>query len=87
MAKPRLTLAVACALRDSGHRVVLDPLPAKSLKGQMRRAHDLHARFVLILGEEEITRGVLTLKRMSDGAQATFADADLEARLLEMAGG
>ena len=45
----------------------------------------LRARFVLILGEEEIQRGVMTLKRMSDGSQATVRLDELDRRLGEMA--
>ncbi|MEK6728184.1 MAG: histidine--tRNA ligase [Candidatus Omnitrophota bacterium] len=41
----------------------------KSLKGAMRQANDLGARFVLILGEDELKKGVITLKDMSSGKQ------------------
>ena len=39
----------------------------------------------MILGEEEIQRGVMTLKRMSDGSQATVRLDELDRRLGEMA--
>ncbi len=78
-------LGIARRLRRAARRVVLDPLPHKSLKAQMRRANDLGARFVLILGQEEIARGQLILKRMSDGTQATVGEQDLESRIREMA--
>jgi histidyl-tRNA synthetase len=78
-------LRVARRLRRAARRVVLDPLPGKSLKAQMRRANDLGARFVLILGQEEIARGQVILKRMSDGAQATVGEQELESRIGEMA--
>ncbi len=80
-------LVVAGRLRDCGRRVVFDPLPVKSLKAQMRRANDLEARFVVILGEQEVAGDLVTLKRMSDGNQATFAEGDLEPRLQEMTRG
>jgi histidyl-tRNA synthetase len=41
----------------------------KSLKAQMRRANKLGARMVLILGEEELSRGYALLKNMADGSQ------------------
>jgi histidyl-tRNA synthetase len=41
----------------------------KSLKGAMRRANDLGAKFVLIFGEDEIKNNFLTLKDMSSGTQ------------------
>jgi histidyl-tRNA synthetase len=78
-------LVVARRLRRQGRRVVFDPSPGKSLKAQMRHANDASAPFVLILGEQEIARGVLTLKRMSDGAQETIGENDLESKLQEMA--
>jgi len=79
-------LGLARRLRAGDRRVVLDPLPEKSLKAQLRRADEIGARFVLILGEREIESGELILKRMSDGQQATVRDEDLEDRLREMGG-
>ncbi|OLC56484.1 MAG: histidine--tRNA ligase [Acidobacteria bacterium 13_1_40CM_4_69_4] len=79
-------LGTARALRRAGRRVVLEPQPDKSLKAQMRRAGDLEARFVLIIGESEIREGAVTIKNMSDGTQERVAEARVEARLREMAG-
>ncbi len=42
---------------------------AKSLKSQMRRADKLRARFVLIIGEEELKRGRVVLRNMKDKSQ------------------
>jgi len=42
---------------------------AKSLKAQLRRADKLKARFVLILGEDELARGIGMLRDMANGAQ------------------
>ena len=77
-------LQAASRLRLSGKRVVLDPLPERSLKSQMRRAHDLQARFVLILGEDEVKNGTVTLRRMADGEQRSTPDPDLLRALTEM---
>ncbi len=41
----------------------------KSLKSQMRYADSLGADFVLILGEDEIQRGIITLRNMKDKSQ------------------
>lgn len=41
----------------------------KSVKGAMRRASDLNARYALIIGEDELKKGVLTLKDMQKGTQ------------------
>jgi histidyl-tRNA synthetase len=41
----------------------------KSLKSQMRYADSLHANFVLILGEDEIEKGIITLRNMKNKSQ------------------
>ena len=66
--------------------MVFDPQPGRSLKAQMRRAGDLQARFVLILGESEVREGAVTIKNMSDGTQERIDVERVEARLREMAG-
>jgi len=78
-------LLVARALRRAGRRVVFDPLPDKSLKSQLRRAHDLRVRFELILGESEVRERAVTIKKMSDGSQETIAEDRVDARLAEIA--
>ncbi len=42
---------------------------AKSLKGAMRTANDLNTRYVLILGDDELSKQVVTLKDMVTGEQ------------------
>lgn len=42
---------------------------SKSLKGAMRKANDLGARFVLILGDNELEKNTVMLKDMSKGEQ------------------
>jgi histidyl-tRNA synthetase len=59
---------VVAALRSKGVAAVLAPA-GRSLKGQMRYADTTSARYVLILGDRELERGVGTLKSLSaDGA-------------------
>ena len=41
----------------------------RSIKGAMRRANDLGARYVLILGENELKKNVVMLKDMDSGEQ------------------
>ncbi len=41
----------------------------KSIKGAMRKAGDLKARFALIIGEDELKKRVVTLKNMLSGEQ------------------
>lgn len=59
---------------------------AKSLKAQMRRAGKLGARYVLILGEEELTRQMVTLRDMDAGTQRELALEGLEEQLLALLG-
>ncbi len=59
-------------------------LVGASLRSQMRRANDIGARFVLIVGENEIASGRYTLKRMSDGAQVEIDETGMAAQLEEM---
>lgn len=49
----------------------------KSLKGAMRQANDIAARFVLIIGDDEIAKGIITLKDMRSGEQREVKNAEL----------
>lgn len=44
----------------------------RSLKGAMKAADKLAARYVLVLGDDEITSGSARLKRMSDGTELSI---------------
>lgn len=50
---------------------------SKSLKGAMRRANDLGANFVLIIGDDELRNNVVTLKNMKSSEQKQVGLADL----------
>lgn len=45
----------------------------KSLKSQMRTASGYNAKFVVILGEDELNKGVITLRDMKDSQQREIA--------------
>jgi histidyl-tRNA synthetase len=51
------------------------------LKRLMELANKLGARFVLIVGEDEIAAGRYALKNMSTGEQESLADHEIAARL------
>lgn len=53
----------------------------RSLKAQMREAGRLGARFAVILGEDEIRRGVVGLKDMETGEQVEVGRADVAAAI------
>jgi histidyl-tRNA synthetase len=55
-------------LRDAGVVADMGYRPA-SMKSQMRLADKRKARYVIILGEEELKKGVITVKNMQEGTQ------------------
>ena len=55
-------------LHLQGIRAELD-YGGKSLKSQMRRADKLKARYILILGEDELKRGTAVLRNMGNKSQ------------------
>lgn len=64
----KLGLRILAELRNNGISCDTD-YEAKSIKGAMRKADDLKARFVLIIGDNEIEKGTITLKDMLSGTQ------------------
>jgi histidyl-tRNA synthetase len=69
-------------LHLQGIRAELD-YEGKSLKSQMRRADKLKARYVLILGEEELKKGNVILRNMKNKVQEEIALKDIVNTLKE----
>jgi histidyl-tRNA synthetase len=67
---------VARTLRDGGFIVEL-PHEEMKFKKSLGLAGRLNARFAVILGDNEVAAGTVTLKRMSDGTQQTVPEAGL----------
>ncbi len=61
-------ITVADRLRRSGLAVVTDVM-ARGLRAQMKLADRSGAAFVLLLGDEEVTRGIAVLREMATGRQ------------------
>jgi len=84
----RKCFAVAAELRKT-LRVELD-LAQRSLQAQMKGANSLGARFSVIVGEDELSSGVFTVKDMMSGEQAKVGETELggylEKRLLGTSG-
>ena len=59
-----------------GGRVLAD-VTGRSLKAQFRSANKSGATKVLILGENELKNGTVTLKEMADGSQRTLSREEL----------
>lgn len=70
-------------LQRQGLRVEME-YSSKSLKAQMRRAGKFGARFVLILGEEELARQMAVLRDMDAGTQQELPLEGLEEQLLKL---
>lgn len=64
----RKALEIARALRRAGHLCHME-YDGGSLKSQMRQAHRLGARHVLIVGDEELARERYQVRRMEDSRQ------------------
>lgn len=67
-------------LRNSGIPCDTDYLN-KSLKGALRCANDAAAKYVLILGEDELKKNIITVKDMSSGEQKELTLQDLAGKL------
>ena len=62
-------MRVAQMLRAAGRRVEMEAL-GRSLKAQLRRAQKLMAPYVVIIGPQELERGVAMVRNMETSAQA-----------------
>lgn len=67
---------LARVLREAGRAVEMPPEEMKFRKA-FERADKIGARYVLILGEDEIASGELTLKRLADGKQEKMSEAEM----------
>jgi len=71
-------VGLASKMRHGGISAAMD-FDAKSMKSQMRTADRIHAKYVLILGDNELESGTAVLKDMSDGSQKTLRLAEINA--------
>ncbi|MDE2901110.1 MAG: histidine--tRNA ligase [Chloroflexota bacterium] len=67
-AAPAIAVRLASDLRQAGLSVVLAQ-PGRSLRGQMRHASALNARYTLVLGDAEVAAGAVQVKTMDSGEQ------------------
>jgi len=49
----------------------------RSLRSQMRQANTMGAAYVLILGEEELVKGTVQVRKMADGSQQQVAAEEI----------
>lgn len=57
---------------------VQNDLVRKSVKGQMREANKLGAKYAVIIGDDEIAKGTIILKNMTESTQVELAFDDIE---------
>jgi len=69
-------------LRRAGLRVLLDP-EGRSFKSRMKLADKLGSRYVAIRGEEEMKKGVWTVRDMAGSTQEDVAEARVAEHLKE----
>jgi histidyl-tRNA synthetase len=74
-------IKLAANLRQAGVSAVITT-GGKSLKAQMRQANSLDVRYTVIIGDEEVNAGTVTLRDMSGARQETIPAGDLLERLL-----
>ncbi len=67
-------------LRKAGFSVELPPVEQKFGKA-LGQADKLGAKYALILGDNEVSEGLWTLKTLADGSQAKYTEPDLLAHL------
>ena len=68
-------------LRDAGLSARMD-YAGRSMKSQMKQADKANARYALILGEDELAKGVVTLRDMESSAQEQVALEEIVNTLL-----
>jgi histidyl-tRNA synthetase len=73
-------------LREAGLRVLLDP-EGRSFKSRMKQADKLGARYVAILGDDELAKGVWTLRDMARSEQREASEEEILKHLKEKANG
>jgi len=69
-------------LRKDGFRVICDA-QKRSVKALLRQANNLGARFVLIIGDDEVAGNTVTLKDLASGSQQTCPADEIALRLRE----
>ncbi len=68
-------------LRQSGIGAIC-ATDGKSLKAQLRQANTLGAVYAVIIGEDEVKDGTVTLRKMADAVQESIKFGDLTRKLL-----
>ena len=72
-----------CAeLRQKGHAVEMDLL-GRSIKAQMRDANRAQARYVLVVGDQELAKATFQLKEMASGTERAVTEPQIESAFMK----
>lgn len=74
------SLKLARILRDAGISTVVD-LESRKLKKSLAIANSIFAKYAIIIGEDEIKKGILVLRDMTTGDQREVAASEMLAEL------
>ncbi|MEQ8442237.1 MAG: histidine--tRNA ligase [Alphaproteobacteria bacterium] len=80
-AAEKAALSMAQSLRDAGIRTEF--AFSGNMKKRMKHANKVNARVAVIVGDDELSRGVVQLKLLDDGSQNEVASTDLIAACRE----
>ncbi len=70
-------MKIATGLREKGKSVFIEH-ESKSLKSQLKRSNKLDADYTLILGEEELKNGKVTVRNMRESSEESIGIGDTE---------
>ena len=76
-----VALSLATELRLAGIRTEI-AFGDRALKGAMKAADKSGSRYVIVLGDSEVSSGTVELKRMSDGATSSVKIGELQKALI-----
>ena len=79
----KAALKLAAELRAGGTSVITDVME-RSLKAQMKYADRLGARFVVVIGEDELSKGSAVLRSMADSSQEDVKLEDLKEKISKL---
>ena len=74
-------LALTARLRKQGLRTEMDLL-ARNIKGQFKYADRLNAKYTIIIGDDELAEGKVSLKEMATSEQKLIPIEDIEKELV-----
>ena len=69
-------LGVAEELRSEGYRVISE-MSGRSMKAALKRADRAEARWAVLIGEDDLSKGAVTVRNLEKGEQKSVARAEI----------